>query len=107
MNYIDYLLQRNQAGQPDLRMPSANYGDGQGMRMPTESYGDGLGLKPPASFGDVSSAASPQMNPMMAMSLLQQGQPQVQEMPTMQIPAGSNLSYEQLLKMYGIQGLLG
>jgi hypothetical protein len=107
MNYLDELFKRNQAGQPSLRMPSANYGDGQGMRMPTESYGDGLGLKPPASFGDVSSAASPQMNPMLAMSLLQQGQSQVQEMPTMQIPAGSNLSYEELLKMYGIQGLLG
>ena len=107
MNYLDELFKRNQAGQPSLRMPSANYGDGQGMRMPTESYGDGLGLKPPASFGDVSSAASPQMNPMLAMSLLQQGQPQVQQMPTMNIPAGSNLSYEELLKMYGIQGLLG
>ena len=107
MNYLDELFRRNQAGQPGLRMPSANYGDGQGMRMPTESYGDGLGLKPPASFGDVSSAASPQMNPMMAMSLLQQSQPNDQEMPTMQIPAGSNLSYEELLKMYGIQGLLG
>jgi hypothetical protein len=107
MNYLDYLMQRNQAGQPGLRMPSPDYGDGQGMRMPTASYGDGLGINPPASFGDVSSASTPQMNPMMAMSLLQQGQPQVQEMPTMQIPAGSNLSYEELLKMYGIQGLLG
>ena len=107
MNYLDEVFKRNQAGQPGLRMPSPDYGDGQGMRMPTESYGDGLGLKPPASFGDVSSAASPQMNPMLAMSLLQQGQPQVQEMPTMQIPAGSNLSYDELMKMYGVQGLLG
>lgn len=94
MNYLDELLKRNQAGQPSVRMPSAN-------------YGDGLGIKPPASFGDVSGASTPQINPMLAMSLLQQGQPQVQEMPTMQIPAGSNLSYEELLKMYGIQGLLG
>jgi hypothetical protein len=107
MNYLDELLKRNQAGQPGLRMPSANYGDGQGVRMPTELYGDGQGIKPSASFGDVSSASTPQMNPMMAMSLLQQAQPQVQQMPTMQIPAGSNLSYEELLKMYGIQGLLG
>ena len=106
MNYLDYLLQRNQAGQPGLRMPSPDYGDGQGLRMPTESYGDGLGIKPPESFGDVSSASS-KMNPMIAMSLLQQAQPKTQEMPTMQIPAGSNLSYEQLLKMYGIRGLLG
>ena len=107
MNYIDYLLQRNQAGQPGLRMPSPDYGDGQGLRMPTESYGDGQGIKPPASFGDVSSAASPQMNPMIAMSLLQQAQPKAQEMPELRLPAGSSLSYEQLLKMYGIQGLLG
>lgn len=107
MNYLDYLMQRNQAGQPGLRMPSPDYGDGQGMRMPTESYGDGQGIKPPASFGDVSGAASPQMNPMMAMSLLQQAQPKQQEMPALHIPAGSSLSYEQLLKMYGIQGLLG
>ncbi len=107
MNYLDELFKRNQAGQPSLRMPSANYGDGQGMRMPTESYSGGLGINPPASFGDVSSAASPQMNQMLAMSLLQQGQPQAQEMPAMQIPAGSNLSYEELMKMYGVQGLLG
>ena len=107
MNYIDYLLKRNQAGQLGVRIPSPDYGDGQGMRMPTESYGDGQGIKPPESFGDVSSASTPQMNPMMAMSLLQQAQPKTQEMPTMQMPAGSNLSYEQLLKMYGIQGLLG
>jgi hypothetical protein len=107
MNYIDYLLQRNQAGQPGLRMPSPDYGDGQGLRMPTESYGDGLGIKPPASFGDVSNASTLKMNPFMAMSLLQQAQPKVQQMPTMQIPTGSNLSYEQLLKMYGIRGLLG
>jgi len=107
MNYMNYLMQQNKVGQPSLRMPSANYGDGQGMRMPTESYGNGLGINPPASFGDVSGAASPQMNPMMAMSLFQQAQPKVQEMPTMQIPAGSNLSYEELMKMYGVQGLLG
>lgn len=107
MNYLDELFKRNQAGQPGLRMPSATYGDGQGMRMPTASYGDGQGIKPPASFGDVSSAASPQMNPMLAMSLLQQAQPKAQEMPELRLPAGSNLSYEELLKMYGIQGLLG
>lgn len=104
---MNYLMQPNQVGQPSLRMPSSNYGDGQGMRMPTESYGNGLGINPPASFGNVSGASTPQMNPMMAMSLLQQAQPKVQEMPTMQIPAGSNLSYEQLMKMYGVQGLLG
>ena len=107
MNYLDELFKRNQAGQPSLRMPSANYGDGQGMRMPTESYGDGLGINPPSSFGDVSGASTPQMSPMMAMSLLQQAQPKSQQMQTMQIPTGSNLSYEQLLKMYGISGLLG
>lgn len=106
MNYLDYLLQRNQAGQPGLRMPSPDYGDGQGLRMPTESYGDGLGIKPPESFGDISDTSS-KMNPLMAMSLLQQAQPKTQEMPQLNLPAGSNLSYEQLLKMYGIQGLLG
>ena len=107
MNYLDYLMQRNQAWQTGLRMPSPDYGDSQGMRMPTASYGDGQGIKPPASFGDVSGAASPQMNPMMAMSLLQQAQPKAQEMPELRLPAGSNISYEELLKMYGIQGLLG
>ena len=107
MNYMNYLMQGNQVGQPGLRMPSATYGDGQGMRMPTESYGDGLGIKPPASFGNVSGAPTPQISPMMAMSLLQQGQPKVQEMPELRLPAGSNLSYEQLMKMYGVQGLLG
>jgi len=43
----------------------------------------------------------------MAMSLLQQAQPKAQEMPELRLPAGSNISYEELLKMYGIQGLLG
>jgi len=87
-------MQPNQMGQPGVRMPSA-------------TYGDGLGINPPASFGNVSGASMPQMNPMMALSLPQQGQPQVQEMPQMKIPAGSNLSYEELMKMYGVQGLLG
>jgi hypothetical protein len=107
MNYMNYLMQPNQMGQPGVRMPLPNYGDGQGMRMPSPTYGDGLGINPPASFGNVSGASMPQMNPMMALSLLQQGQPQVQEMPQMKIPAGSNLSYEELMKMYGVQGLLG
>jgi hypothetical protein len=99
-------MERNKAGQPSLRMPSPSYGDGQGVKMRTESYGDGQGIKPPTSFGDVSSASTPQVNPMMAMSLLQQAQPKTQEMPELRLPAGSNLSYEEILKMYGIQGLL-
>ena len=88
-------------------MPSANYGDGLGMRMPSPTYGDGLGIKPPESFGDVSGM---KFDPMQILSLLGEfGQEQQQPPPMqpMQIPSGSNLSYEQLLKMYGVQGLLG
>lgn len=108
MNYLDFLYQKNQTGQPGVRMPLATYGDGMGVRMPSPTYGDGLGLDAPASFGNVSGAASgSMMNPMAIMSLLQQAQPKVQEIPQMNIPAGSNLSYEQLMKMYGVQGLLG
>lgn len=95
-------------GQPGLRMPSANYGDGLGMRMPSPTYGDGLGIKPPESFGNVSGKP---FDPAAILSLLGEfGQEQQQQplpMQPMQIPSGSNLSYEQLLKMYGVQGLLG
>jgi len=88
-------------------MPSANYGDGLGMRMPSPTYGDGLGIKPPESFGDVSGM---KFDPMQILSLLggsgEEQQQQPPPMQPMQIPSGSNLSYEQLLKMYGVQGLL-
>ena len=107
MNYLDFLKPKSEMGQPGLRMPSANYGDGLGMRMPSPTYGDGLGIKPPESFGDVSGM---KFDPMQILSLLGgsgEEQQQPPPMQQMQIPSGSNLSYEQLLKMYGVQGLLG
>jgi hypothetical protein len=45
------------------------------------------------------------------MALLDAGKPQVEKMPAqmqpMQLPSGANQNYEQLLKMYGMTGLLG
>jgi hypothetical protein len=108
MNYMNYLMQRNQVGQPGLRMPSPTYGNGLGMSMPSPSYGDGLGIKPPASFGDVSGASGGlPFDPKALMSLFEDSGEQQQLIQPMQIPSGSNVSYEELMKMYGVQGLLG
>lgn len=98
-----------------MRMPSMGTGmdlyGGQpsqnlGMTMPSPNYGDGLGIKPPSSFGQMPSGGSG-FDPSMAMMLLGNADKKEAPMQQPQLPGGSNQDYEQLLKMYGVGGLLG
>lgn len=91
--------------------PSLNLG----MTMPKNPYADvetGTGINPPSSFGDMPAGFDLQSGLGALGSLLggKQQQPKMQPfLSQVQLPSGSNLTYEQLLKMYGVRGggLLG
>lgn len=117
-DYLDLLRKNNPAS--GLRKPmmgegfdlyGANQKPNLGMgdlMMPKNQYmtDAGTGINPPASFGQMP-AAKPNMNAGLAMSLLGAGQEKSANMQMPQLPGGSNLTYEQLMKMYGMTGLLG
>ena len=112
-DYLELLRKNNPAS--GLRKPmmgegfdlyGANQKPNLGMTMPSPDYGDGLGVKAPESFGQMP-AAKPNMNAGLAISLLGAGQEKSAGMQMPQLPGGSNLTYEQLMKMYGVTGLLG
>ena len=126
MNYLTNLFgSGNAAG--GMRMPSMGKGmdlyGGQpsmnlGMTMPRNTYASadtGTGIMPPSSFGQMPAGG---MNMQTALSAMQalgglMGKPEQQaampQMQMQQLPMGSNQSYEDLLKMYGVRsgGLLG
>ncbi len=121
MNYLTNLFGGgNAAG--GMRMPSTGTGmdlyGGQpssnlGLSMPRNPYADmetGTGINPPASFGQMPAGFDWKSALTTAGSLLgkqdQQQQPQIKPV---ELPMGSNQSYEELLKMYGVRtgGLLG
>jgi hypothetical protein len=127
MNYLtNYFGGGNAAG--GLRKPQMGTGmdlyGGQppsmnlGMTMPSTPFPTdmGTGLKPPSSFGQMPAGG---MNMQTALGLLKGfggmgGQPEQQQAPIPkmempQLPMGSNQSYEDLMKMYGVRsgGLLG
>lgn len=113
MNYLDLLRQNNPAS--GLRKPMMGEGfdlyggvknANLGMTMPSPDYGDGLGIKPPESFGQMP-ASKMNIDAGTAMSLLDAGKTKSANMQMPQLPGGSNLTYEQLMKMYGMTGLLG
>ena len=88
-------------GQP----PSMNLGMGS-----TNSFvnpDNGTGMRAPASFGQMPTGGMDMSNAKLAMALLDASKPEVVPMPQVQIPMGSNQSYEELMKMYGVRGLLG
>ena len=112
-DYLELLRKNNPAS--GLRKPMMGEGfdlyggvknANLGMTMPSPDYGDGLGVKPPESFGQMP-AANPGMNVGAALSLLEMGKEKSADMVMPQLPGGSNLTYEQLMKMYGVTGLLG
>lgn len=126
MNYLTNLFgSGNAAG--GMRMPPMGQGmdlyGGQpssnlGMTMPRNIYASadtGTGMMPPSSFGEMPTGG---MNMQTALSAMQalgglMGKPEQQaampQMQMQQLPMGSNQSYEDLLKMYGVRsgGLLG
>jgi hypothetical protein len=124
MNYLTNLFGGgNAAG--GMRMPQMGTGmdlyGGKpsmnlGMTMPRNTYADsatGTGMMPPSSFGQMPTgfdwkSALTSMGSLLGKQEEQQQAPMPQmEMP--QLPMGSNQSYEELLKMYGVRsgGLLG
>lgn len=86
--------------------PSSNLG----LTMPRNPYADmetGTGMMPPSSFGQMPAGFDWKsgLGALASMGSLLGGkgkqQPQLQPV---QLPMGSNQSYEQLLKMYGVRG---
>lgn len=98
---------------------------GGGLRMNQPSmYEDGIGLRPqtpmmtqgegmtmasmPQDFGQLGgSQMAGRMPMMMASQMLGAGQPKAAPMMQNNIPMGRNLTYQDIMKMYGIQGLMG
>ena len=101
---------------------------GGGMRMNQNSpYEDGIGLRPqtpmmtqgegmtmasmPQSFGQMPASQGMDANSaMFALKTLQgmsANQPQAQPLAKNNIPMGRNMSYQDIMKAYGIQGLMG
>lgn len=125
MNYLTNLFgSGNAAG--GMRMPGKGQGmdlyssqpsSNLGMTMPSTPFPTemGTGLKPPSSFGEMPTGGMNMQTALGAMQALGglMGQPEQQapipQMQMPQLPMGSNQSYEELLKMYGVRtgGLLG
>ena len=100
---------------------------GGGMRMNQNSpYEDGIGLRPqtpmmtqgegmtmasmPSDVGQMPSSGQSPMgmqNAMLAMNLMNAGQPKTAPVAQNNIPMGRTMSYQDIMKMYGIQGLMG
>lgn len=118
MNLYDLFGSGNAAG--GLRMqggtgmdlysnqPSSNLG----LTMPRNPYADvetGTGMMPPSSFGEMP-AGFDWKSGLGALASIVGGKGQQQApIKPVELPMGSNQSYEQLLKMYGVRGggLLG
>lgn len=107
MNYFDFFSMANPGA--GLRKPAMGEGyqlysdqpmSNLGLSMPSTDYGDGLGLKAPEFFGQMVNPSN--INPMLGFSLLDAGKKQSVAMPKVQLPGGSNLTYEQLMKFYGL-----
>lgn len=83
----------------NLRPPSAMMAQGDGMTMASM----------PQEFGSMGGAGG-QMNMqglMMASKLLGAAQPEQAPMIQNNIPMGRNMSYQDIMKSYGITGLMG
>lgn len=97
-----------------LRMNQQSpYADGVGFNAPTASMAQGNGMtmaSMPQSFGQMPSGGQSPMgmqNAMLAMNLMQAGQEKAAPMVQNNIPMGRNMTYQDIMKMYGIQGLMG
>lgn len=96
--------------------PSMNLGMGSTNRFVNADTG--TGMIPSSSFGQMptgfdfqsvlGSLGSPEsLSSMKSLLDEQEKETKQPELPQVQIPMGSNQNYEQLLKMYGVSGLLG
>jgi hypothetical protein len=96
-----------------LRMNQQSpYADGIGFQAPTAAMPQGEGMtmaSMPQSFGQMPASQSPMnmQGAMLAMNLMNAGQEKAAPMVQNNIPMGRNMSYQDIMKMYGIQGLMG
>jgi hypothetical protein len=96
-----------------LRMNQQSpYEDGIGLRAQTPMMTQGEGMtmaSMPQSFGQMPTSQAPMgmQNAMLAMNLMNAGQEKAMPMMQNNIPMGRNMSYQDIMKMYGIQGLMG
>ena len=109
---------RMQRGTTGMDLYSSQPSSNLGMTMPRNTYASadtGTGIMPPSSFGEMPTGGMNMQTALGAMQALGglMGQPEQQapipQMQMPQLPMGSNQSYEDLLKMYGVRtgGLLG
>ena len=95
-----------------LRMkPQSQYEDGIGLRPQTSMMTQGEGLtmaSMPQDFGQMPSSQTIDPNmAMFAIKTMQANQPQAQQLVKNNIPMGQAMSYQDIMKMYGIKGLMG
>lgn len=95
-----------------LRMNQQPY-YGDNLRPPITAIPQGEGMtmaSMPQSFGQMPASNQSPMgmqNAMLAMNLMSAGQEKAAPMAQNNIPMGRNMSYQDIMKMYGIQGLMG
>lgn len=95
-----------------LRMsPQSQYADGIGFKPPTAlmTQGDGMTMASmPQSFGQMptSQTLDPNMA-MFAMKTFRDNQPVAAKAVQNNIPMGRQMSYEDIMRSYGITGLMG
>ena len=83
-----------------FRPPMANMSQGEGLTMASM----------PQSFGQMpASSPSPMgmQNALLAMNLMSAGQEKAAPVVQNNLPMGRNMTYQDVMKMYGLQGLMG
>lgn len=110
---FDFLGGRQYTGGGIRVNPQSMYEDGIGFRpqTPMMTQGDGMTMASmPQSFGQMPTGAPSPMgmqNAMMAMNLLNAGQEKAAPVVQNNLPMGRNMSYQDIMKSYGITGLMG
>lgn len=113
MAMFDFLGGQQYTGN-GLRMnPQSQYADGLGLRpqTPMMTQGEGMTMASmPQDFGQMPTGGQAPMgmqNAMLAMNLMNAGQEKAAPMVQNNIPMGRNMSYQDIMKAYGITGLMG
>jgi hypothetical protein len=113
MAMFDFLGGGQYSGGGMRMNPQQYYPDGIGFQAPTAAMPQGNGMtmaSMPQDFGQVGGAGGAmagRMPMMMASQMLAAGQPKAAPMMQNNIPMGRNMTYQDIMKMYGIQGLMG
>lgn len=111
MNGFNFLGSPQYTG-GGLRMsPQSQYADGIGFKPSTAlmAQGDGMTMASmPQSFGQMPTSQSLDPNmAMFALKMLKDNQPVAAKLAQNNIPMGRQMSYEDIMRSYGITGLMG